>query len=95
MDPIQILKYENCFQSLYFTNFNLGEAYEAVSLAMALSIPATSAFLENIGMIMRDLFIIITYSVVLFSILIQGTTIETMIRKSKRNNFAKTRLYKG
>lgn len=56
---------------------------------MALSIPATSAFLENIGMNVRDLFIIITYSVVLFSILIQGTTIETMIRKSKEATLQK------
>lgn len=52
---------------------------------MALSVPTTSVFIEDIGMTVRDLMIIMTYSVVVFLHLVQGTTIENMIKLSKRH----------
>ncbi|HEA3264749.1 TPA: sodium:proton antiporter [Pasteurella multocida] len=56
-----------------------------LSLAMALSIPKDMLYLEHIGMDVRDLLLVMTYAVVTFSILVQGSTIETMIKKSKES----------
>ncbi|HDR1102375.1 cation:proton antiporter [Pasteurella multocida] len=56
-----------------------------LSLAMALSIPKGMLYLEHIGMGVRDLLLVMTYAVVTFSILVQGSTIETMIKKSKES----------
>ncbi|MFC1121806.1 cation:proton antiporter [Pasteurella multocida] len=56
-----------------------------LSLAMALSIPKGMLYLEHIGMDVRDLLLVMTYAVVTFSILVQGSTIETMIKKSKES----------
>ncbi len=53
-----------------------------LGLAMALSIPAKTAYANDIDV--KDLILVMTYSVVMFSILVQGTTIEPMIRKSKQ-----------
>ncbi len=87
--PFKFLSMKTVYNPYTLRILTWGGLRGGLSLAMALSIPATSAFLENIGMNVRDLFIIITYSVVLFSILIQGTTIETMIRKSKEATLQK------
>ncbi|SQI49054.1 sodium/hydrogen exchanger [Pasteurella multocida] len=65
-----------------------------LSLAMALSIPKGMLYLEHIGMDVRDLLLVMTYAVVTFSILVQGSTIETMIKKSKRKYSTSTRLYR-
>ncbi|EJS91379.1 hypothetical protein AAUPMC_04074, partial [Pasteurella multocida subsp. multocida str. Anand1_cattle] len=54
-----------------------------LSLAMALSIPKGMLYLEHIGMDVRDLLLVMTYAVVTFSILVQGSTIETMIKNPK------------
>lgn len=54
-----------------------------LSLAMALSIPKGTLYLAHIGMDVRDILLVMTYAVVTFSILVQGTTIEKMIKKSK------------
>ena len=48
---------------------------------MALSIPSKTAFAGSIDV--KDLILVMTYAVVMFSILVQGSTIEPMIRKSK------------
>ncbi|AFI46077.1 TPA: cation:proton antiporter [Pasteurella multocida] len=56
-----------------------------LSLAMALSIPKGMLYLDHIGMDVRDLLLVMTYAVVTFSILVQGSTIETMIKKSKES----------
>ncbi|XWY22398.1 cation:proton antiporter [Bisgaard Taxon 45] len=56
-----------------------------LSLAMALSIPKDMLYIEHIGMDVRDLLLVMTYAVVTFSILVQGSTIETMIKKSKES----------
>ncbi len=52
-----------------------------LALAMALSIPSKTAFAGSIDV--KDLILVMTYAVVMFSILVQGSTIEPMIRKSK------------
>ncbi len=54
-----------------------------LALAMALSIPPKVAFIDNTGMDVRDLILIMTYSVVMFSILVQGITIENTIAQAK------------
>ncbi|MGL4602150.1 MAG: cation:proton antiporter [Plesiomonas sp.] len=54
-----------------------------LALAMALSIPAGTAFVAGTHTDVRDLILVMTYAVVLFSILIQGSSIERMIIKSK------------
>ncbi len=59
-----------------------------LSLAMALSIPSGKIFLPGVGMDVHDLLVIMTYAVVLFAILVQGTTIETMVKKSKEVTMA-------
>lgn len=56
-----------------------------LSLAMALSIPKGQMFVEHIGMDVRDVLLIMTYAVVTFSILVQGATIEKMIKKAKES----------
>ena len=55
-----------------------------LALAMALSIPAGAAFIPCTQTDVRDLILVMTYAVVLFSILVQGSSIESMIIKSKR-----------
>ena len=52
-----------------------------LALAMALSIPSKTAFAGFIDV--KDLILVMTYAVVMFSILVQGSTIEPMIRKAK------------
>ncbi len=54
-----------------------------LALAMALSIPPATAFVEGTSVDVRDLLLLMTYAVVMFSILVQGVTIEKMIQKSK------------
>ncbi|MDG6882561.1 Sodium, potassium, lithium and rubidium/H(+) antiporter [Phocoenobacter uteri] len=54
-----------------------------LALAMALSIPPQTAFIGDTGMDVRDLILIMTYSVVMFSILVQGVTIEKTIQQAK------------
>lgn len=54
-----------------------------LALAMALSIPAKTAFVGN-GIDVKEIILVMTYSVVMFSILVQGSTVEPMIRKSKQ-----------
>ncbi|PID51256.1 MAG: sodium:proton antiporter [Pasteurellales bacterium] len=54
-----------------------------LALAMALSIPPKVAFIGDTGMDVRDLILIMTYSVVMFSILVQGITIENTIAQAK------------
>ncbi|TCP94810.1 sodium/proton antiporter (CPA1 family) [Cricetibacter osteomyelitidis] len=53
-----------------------------LSMAMALSVPSGAAFIGD-GTDVRDLLLVVTYAVVMFSILVQGITIEPMIQKSK------------
>lgn len=54
-----------------------------LALAMALSIPAKTAFVGDTGIDVKDLIMVMTYSVVMFSILVQGVTIEKTIQQAK------------
>lgn len=55
-----------------------------LALAMALSIPANIAYIDNTIIDVRDVILIMTYAVVMFSILVQGVTIEKMIESAKK-----------
>jgi CPA1 family monovalent cation:H+ antiporter len=52
-----------------------------LSLALAMSIPAGHATVE--GQDLRHLWVVMTYGVVLFSIVVQGSTIAPLIRRSR------------
>lgn len=54
-----------------------------LSLAMALSIPKGAAFIGDTGIDIHDLLLVLTYAVVMFSILVQGVSIEKIIQQSK------------
>jgi CPA1 family monovalent cation:H+ antiporter len=56
----------------------------ALSLAMALSIPAGHALGSGGQYDLRHVFVAMTYAIVLFSILVQGTTIGPMIQRAKQ-----------
>ncbi len=55
-----------------------------LALAMALSIPVGVAYEPCSQLDVRDLLLVMCYAVVLFSILVQGSTIEPMIRRAKQ-----------
>ncbi|MBE2896128.1 sodium:proton antiporter [Pasteurellaceae bacterium HPA106] len=55
-----------------------------LALAMALSIPGGVAMLGESGLDVRDVILVMTYAVVMFSILVQGVTIEKMIQEAKK-----------
>ncbi|QFT57008.1 sodium:proton antiporter [Microbulbifer sp. THAF38] len=52
-----------------------------LALALAMSIPSGSAYVQ--GQDLRYLWVVMTYGVVLFSIVIQGSTIAPLIRRSR------------
>ncbi|MDP5209611.1 sodium:proton antiporter [Microbulbifer sp. 2205BS26-8] len=53
----------------------------SLALALAMSLPAGSAFVQ--GQDLRYLWVVMTYGVVLFSIVVQGSTIAPLIRRSR------------
>ncbi|MFA0439445.1 sodium:proton antiporter [Vibrio sp. 10N.286.49.C2] len=55
-----------------------------LALAMALSIPAGVWVIEDKLIDVKEIILVMTYSVVVFSILIQGSSITPMIEKAKR-----------
>ncbi|KAB2824186.1 cation:proton antiporter [Aliivibrio finisterrensis] len=55
-----------------------------LALAMALAIPAGILVIPEKNIDVREIILVMTYSVVVFSILIQGSTITTMIEKAKK-----------
>lgn len=54
-----------------------------LALAMALSIPSGIWVIEDKLIDVKEIILVMTYSVVVFSILIQGSTITPMIEKAK------------
>lgn len=54
-----------------------------LAMAMALSLPQEKMLLEDPQLDVRALFLMMTYGIVMFSILVQGTTITSMIQKAK------------
>ncbi|MCP3698736.1 MAG: sodium:proton antiporter [Aliivibrio sp.] len=55
-----------------------------LALAMALAIPAGILVIPEKNIDVREIILVMTYSVVVFSILIQGSTITKMIEKAKK-----------
>ncbi|QLB12485.1 sodium/proton antiporter (CPA1 family) [Bisgaardia hudsonensis] len=81
--PFQVLGRKNIYNPYTLRILTWGGLRGGLSLAMALSIPRDNIISQHIGMNIHELLLIMTYSVVMFSILIQGTTIEAMVKKSK------------
>lgn len=81
--PFKFLSMKTTYNPYTLRILTWGGLRGGLSLAMALSIPSGTLFIDDIGMDVRDLILVMTYAVVMFSILVQGTTIETMVKKSK------------
>ncbi|UXN37508.1 sodium:proton antiporter [Avibacterium paragallinarum] len=81
--PFKFLSMKTTYNPYTLRILTWGGLRGGLSLAMAMSIPVGSLYISKIGMNVRDLLLVMTYTVVMFSILVQGTTIETMVRKSK------------
>ena len=80
--PLQVLKKFRTYNPYTLKIMTWGGLRGGLALAMALSIPAKTAFVGD-GIDVKDIILVMTYSVVMFSILVQGSTVEPMIRKSK------------
>ena len=55
-----------------------------LALAMALAIPSGILVIPDKNIDVREIILVMTYSVVVFSILVQGSTITTMVEKAKK-----------
>ncbi|MGF1804662.1 sodium:proton antiporter, partial [Aliivibrio sifiae] len=55
-----------------------------LALAMALAIPSGILVIPDKNIDVREIILVMTYSVVVFSILVQGSTITNMIEKAKK-----------
>ncbi|MCT8543999.1 sodium:proton antiporter [Glaesserella parasuis] len=80
--PYKVLQQFRTYNPYTLRIMSWGGLRGGLALAMALSIPAKTAYANGIDV--KDLILVMTYSVAMFSILVQGTTIEPMIRKSKQ-----------
>ncbi|MCQ9121049.1 sodium:proton antiporter [Rodentibacter pneumotropicus] len=81
--PFQVMKHYRKYNPYTLRVLTWGALRGGLALAMALSIPMGQSYIEGLNMDVRDLILGMTYAVVTFSILVQGMTIESMIRKSK------------
>lgn len=79
--PFKVLQQFRTYNPYTLKIMTWGGLRGGLALAMALSIPAKTAYANGIDI--KDLILVMTYSVVMFSILVQGSTVEPMIRKSK------------
>ncbi|MDO2949559.1 cation:proton antiporter [Aeromonas simiae] len=57
-----------------------------LAMAMALALPSGQMLLPEHGVDLREVILVMTYSVVMFSIVVQGMTITPMIHRAKRAN---------
>ena len=80
--PFKILQRFRTYNPYTMKVMTWGALRGGLALAMALAIPPKTAYVNGIDV--KDLILVMTYSVVMFSILVQGTTIEPLIRKSKQ-----------
>ncbi|THA10535.1 cation:proton antiporter [Rodentibacter pneumotropicus] len=81
--PFQVMKRYRKYNPYTLRVLTWGALRGGLALAMALSIPMGQSYIKGLNMDVRDLILGMTYAVVMFSILVQGMTIESMIRKSK------------
>lgn len=81
--PFRIMQKFRTYNPYTLKVLTWGALRGGLSLAMALSIPQGVAFINGTEMDVRDLILLMTYAVVMFSILVQGVTIEKLIKKSK------------
>ncbi len=65
-------------------DLNLGGLRGGLALAMALTIPTGVMVIPDKLIDVKELILVMTYAVVVFSILVQGSTITLMIEKAKR-----------
>lgn len=82
--PFSILKLFRTYNPYTLKIMTWGGLRGGLALAMALSIPANIAYIDNTIIDVRDVILIMTYAVVMFSILVQGVTIEKMIESAKK-----------
>lgn len=81
--PFQVMQKFRTYNPYSLKVLTWGALRGGLSLAMALSIPQGVAFINGTDMDVKDLILLMTYAVVMFSILVQGVTIEKLIQKSK------------
>lgn len=83
--PYQVLKRFASYNPYTLRILTWGGLRGGLALAMALAIPTGTVMISSSegNLDVRDLILLMTYSVVTFSILVQGSTIEPMIKKSK------------
>ncbi|MDA3979500.1 MULTISPECIES: cation:proton antiporter [Gallibacterium] len=79
--PYSVLKFFRTYNPYTLKIMTWGGLRGGLALAMALSLPAKTVFVNGIDV--KDIILVMTYAVVVFSILVQGVTIEKMIKKSK------------
>lgn len=82
--PFSIMKLFRTYNPYTLRIMTWGGLRGGLALAMALSIPAATAYIDNTAIDVRDVILVMTYAVVMFSILVQGVTIEKMIEKAKK-----------
>jgi CPA1 family monovalent cation:H+ antiporter len=71
------------YNPLSVTILTWGGLRGGLALAMALAIPAGVYVIPDKSIDVREIILVMTYSVVVFSILVQGSTITGLIHKAK------------
>lgn len=72
------------YNSLSVNILTWGGLRGGLALAMALAIPSGIIIIPDKNIDVREIILVMTYSVVVFSILVQGSTITRMIEKAKK-----------
>ncbi|BDM64347.1 sodium:proton antiporter [Shewanella sp. NFH-SH190041] len=72
------------YNAMSVTILTWGGLRGGLAIAMAMSVPAGVMIVPDKHIDVKEILLVMTYSVVLFSILIQGSTITPLIEKAKR-----------
>jgi CPA1 family monovalent cation:H+ antiporter len=84
--PVTVLKFRRSFPPYTVTIMTWGGLRGGISIALALSLPASSE---------RDLIVVATYTVVIFSILVQGLTVGRLARWAATREAGSSRAAEG